>query len=224
MKNKRGIVLIMGGLLLIAAALILTGYNMWDESRAKQEADALVVQLQSEIFAKHMDEAGAAGDSADLSGADLQTGQGSAMEVPKLPVYVLNPDMEMPIKTIDNRDNIGVLEVPLLELVLPIITDGRYPALKVSPCRYKGSVYKDNMVIAAHNYRSHFGRLEDLQEGDTITFTDMDGNVFCYEVVYTEILMPTAIEEMTSGEWNLTLFTCTLGGQYRVTVRCDRVE
>lgn len=30
--------------------------------------------------------------------------------------------------------------------------------------------------------------------------------------------------EMTSGHWDLTLFTCTVGGASRVTLRCDRVE
>ena len=34
----------------------------------------------------------------------------------------------------------------------------------------------------------------------------------------------TAVEEMTAGEYDLTLFTCTYGGQSRVTVRCDREE
>ena len=56
--------------------------------------------------------------------------------------------------------------------------------------------------------------------GEIITFTDMDGNVFFYEVAEIEILDPYAKEEMLSGEWDLTLFTCTYGGQERVTVRC----
>ena len=38
--------------------------------------------------------------------------------------------------------------------------------------------------------------------------------------VELETLSPFAIEEMTGGNWDLTLFTCTVGGQYRVTVRC----
>lgn len=33
-----------------------------------------------------------------------------------------------------------------------------------------------------------------------------------------------AVEEMESGDWDLSLFTCTLGGSYRVTVRCERTE
>ena len=39
-----------------------------------------------------------------------------------------------------------------------------------------------------------------------------------------ELLWPEQTEEMLSGEWDLTLFTCTLGGRQRVTVRCDRIE
>jgi len=43
-------------------------------------------------------------------------------------------------------------------------------------------------------------------------------------VAAREVLLPTAVEEMTAGEWDLTLFTCTLGGRSRVTVRCELVE
>ncbi len=44
-----------------------------------------------------------------------------------------------------------------------------------------------------------------------------------YEIAETEILEPTAIEELLSDEWNLTLFTCTYGGQARVAVRCRAI-
>ena len=40
----------------------------------------------------------------------------------------------------------------------------------------------------------------------------------------TEVLAPTDIEGMESGDWDLTMFTCTIGGKSRVTVRCDRLE
>lgn len=99
-----------------------------------------------------------------------------------------------------------------------------YPKLKKSPCRYRGSVYKDDLVIAAHNYRTHFGRIKDLSEGDEVIFTDIDGNIFYYEVALLEILAPNAVVEMESSEWDLTLFTCTLGGASRVTVRCKRKD
>jgi sortase A len=43
-------------------------------------------------------------------------------------------------------------------------------------------------------------------------------------VAEVETLEPTAVEEMTNSGYALTLFTCTYGGQSRVTVRCDLVD
>lgn len=116
------------------------------------------------------------------------------------------------------------MSIPSLELDLPVISEWSYSRLKVAPCRYKGSAYLGDLIIAAHNYTSHFGMLKRLSEGDEITFTDMDGNTFRYEVVILETLEPTAMKEMESGGWDLTLFTCTVGGAYRMTVRCEQVD
>ena len=80
------------------------------------------------------------------------------------------------------------------------------------------------MVIAVHNYKAHFGKLKELRIGDRLSFTDADGNIFYYEVGETEILAPDATEEMTDSDWDLTLFTCTLGGKNRVAVRCFRLN
>ena len=71
---------------------------------------------------------------------------------------------------------------------------------------------------------SHFARLSALEQGDTVVFTDMDGIVTVYRVVGQDVLAPTAVEEMIAGDFDLTLFTCTYGGQSRVTVYCDRAE
>lgn len=47
-----------------------------------------------------------------------------------------------------------------------------------------------------------------------------DANVSTYAVVEVEVLDKTALEEMEAGDWALTLFTCTYGGQTRLTVGC----
>ena len=63
-----------------------------------------------------------------------------------------------------------------------------------------------------------------MEIGDTVQFTDMKGKVYIYEVGDIEILPPTATEEMIVSDWDLTLYTCTYGGESRVTVRCERDE
>ena len=215
-RKQEGLLLITIGLLLIAAALFLVSYNLYDELRAEQSARQAVTQLDAYLPAEAAPEAStnSAGDQEPLV-SDERT---------VIPDYVLSPNMEMPVETINGIDFIGVLRIPALELELPIISEWNYPNLKTAPCRYSGSAYLNNLIICGHNYTSHFGTLKNLWEGDIATFTDIDGNVFIYKMVERETLNPTDIEGMESGNWDLTLFTCTVGGQSRVTIRFELEE
>ena len=214
MKNK-GKFLIITGLLLIAAALFLTVYNLYDEVRARRSVMEIMACIEADIPANPSTEPLEIPEEANTT---------ASLEEVEVPDYLLNPDMEMPTENINGIDYIGILRIPALELELPVISEWSYPRLKIAPCRYTGSAYQDDLIIAAHNYNSHFGNLKNLREGDTATLTDMDGNVFTYEMAELEILQPTDIEGMDSGEWELTLFTCTIGGSSRVTARFERVE
>ena len=130
----------------------------------------------------------------------------------------------MPVTKINGRYYIGVLDIPGERISLPVMTDWSYSKLKVSPCRYSGSVYSGDIVIAGHNYWRHFSKIKRMSKGETLTFTDVDGNVFNYKVAEIQIIKRTAVEEMKSGEWDLTLFTCTSGGRSRFAVRCKLVD
>jgi sortase A len=76
----------------------------------------------------------------------------------------------------------------------------------------------------AHNFNSHFGRLPQLSVGSQIQFMDMDGQLWNYQVVAMDVLAAEAVEEMTAGEYDLTLFTCATNRTHRVTVRCNKME
>lgn len=141
----------------------------------------------------------------------------------EIPDYVLNPKIEMPRIAVEGYDCIGVVELPTLEKKLPVIHQWTYDALRVSPCRYDGSAYTGDLIIAAHNYISHFADLSKLQIGERVSFTDMDGNVFSYDVTQVTTITPDAVDELKDGDWDLTLFTCTFGNAYRVVVRCKLV-
>lgn len=201
--KRKGAVLIFTGLLLIAAALFITAFNLREEAAARTASVRAADRLEALIPA--------------------HTPRPAAVPGAVLPENVPETDMEMPVKTVDGVDYIGVIAVPSLSLELPVASEWSYERLKTSPCRYSGSVYSGDMVLCAHNYSSHFGQIKTLKPGDAVVFTDVDGNVYNYEVAELETLQPAAVDEMKSGEWDLTLFTCTIGGQTRVTVRCDRV-
>lgn len=131
---------------------------------------------------------------------------------------------EMPTVKVDGYECIGILSIPVLNLELPVLTDWSYAKLKKAPCHYYGSYYEGDFVIAAHNYKAHFGRLSELRAGDVITFTDVNGIVYCYEVELLETLPKNATKEMISSGFDLSLYTCTPGGGNRVTVRCKSMQ
>lgn len=209
-KNRIGNILKGAGLILVTAAVLLLVYNLWDGHRARESEEA--------ILAEYLQENKKASESPDAS--DKEDEQ-------NIPDYILNPDMDMPeytLKSLGDVACIGILEIPALDLELPVISSWSYSSLRQAPCRYSGSAYKGDLVIAAHNYQSHFGGLRTLPEGSEVFFTDAVGNRFSYYVAVTEALTPWSVDDMTSGEWPLTLFTCTLDSQNRVTVRCEYSE
>lgn len=201
-KKRRTPYLTITGLLLIAAALGLTVYNLYDDVRAQESAALVVEQLVSEKPAETTPPA-----------VEIIPGE----DIPQQP-------KTMSVQLIDGQEYIGTLELPKYDLVLPVINEWSYPRLKIAPCRYEGSVYTDDLIISAHNYRSHFGLIAELEAGDEVLFTDVDGNSFRYKVIQQETLEATDISEMSAGVWDLTMFTCTIGGTYRVAVRCERMN
>lgn len=83
---------------------------------------------------------------------------------------------------------IGILEIPSLDLSLPVMNEWSYPNLKIAPCRYSGSAYTGNFTIAGHNYSTHFGPVRNIDIGAQIIFTDVKGRSFYYEVKAVETL------------------------------------
>ena len=203
-KAMKGKILTGVGLLLIAAALLLTVYNIRESDRAGSESEEMVVRMESL--------------TADLP-ERLETEKKELV-----PEYVKNPEMEMPTVEVNGQECVGMIEIPALGLKLPVISEWSDAKLKKAPCRYSGSAYLKNMIIAGHNYRTHFSGIKRLNPGDSVVFTDADGNVFSYEVAEIETVGGYDIEKMEAGDWDLTLFTCTNKGKARAAVRCREIE
>lgn len=189
------------GAAMICGSLGLLLFNQQQQTMAARSVDAVMPQLVTAIH-----------ESKRL------------LEESQPPQELPLQQREMVVQEIDGHNYIGFVGIPALELELPVMADWTYPQLKIAPCRFTGSIFTDDLVIMAHNFERHFGRIRDLKPGDTVTFTDMEGQTISYEVVVLDILHPTAVENMTAGEYDLTLFTCTYGGKSRVTVRCDRMK
>ena len=137
-------------------------------------------------------------------------------------LYERVPGIEMPGEKVNGHEYIGTLSIPSLGLKVPVQRNWSYENLSVSPCRYSGSAYADNLTIIAHTY--HFGKLSSLALDATITFTDMENNVFRYVVREINTISPNDANEIAHSGYDLTLVTCTLSGTKRVAVYCERVK
>lgn len=207
MKAKFGTICMIFGAALLLGALSLFVYNSHEDSMAGESVDVLLPQLIEEIETR-----------AETSPRPLS----AAEEIPE--ALLTAEDVAMTEVEIDGYGYIGYLSVPEFSLELPVMGDWDYDRLKIAPCRYSGSTKSDDLVIMAHNYRRHFSPLSAITEGVPVVFTDMDGAISTYEVVAIDFLSPDAVEEMTAGEYDLILFTCTYGGSSRLTICCDRTE
>ena len=207
MRRVFGIIFMIIGALLVAGALMLYLSNEKEDQQAGTSSDEILIQIQQEIQQIISEEA------PTESPLDL------------IPPELLSPeDLVMTERMVNGYSCIGYVSIGELNLELPVISDWSYQKLRVSPCRFSGTVRGEDLVIMAHSYKSHFGRLSTLSEGSAVQFTDMDGKTWCYKVVAMDVLDPTAVDEMIAGEYDLTLFSCTPTGKHRVTVRCDLVE
>lgn len=198
--------IVLGGLL-IAAALGLAAYNILDAKRAEKASHEITDQLVEEI--------------------------GHRTEDGTTPSPYADKDAQMPTAVIDGYEYIGILEIPGRSLSLPVMSTWDYDRLQIAACLFTGSYYSNDIVICAHNYANFFMPLITMAIGEDVYFTNVEGMTIHYIVTNRETVQPTDVEGMTENisnsgqstmDWDMTLFTCNLGGQTRCAVRCKRVE
>ena len=205
MNRKIGNTLILLGLLLLLGAGGLTAYNIWDGIRAERTSQHII--------------------------QEMDIGQDLVEALDREP----DDDPEMPVIEVEGYYYIGILEIPSLQLTLPVMDRWDYTRLKISPCVYSGSYKTDDLVICAHNYARHFSPVKRIDIGADVYLITVDCRVYHYQVTNRETLQPGAVENMientnnttdgtVTNEWDLTLFTCNTGGQTRCAIRCARIR
>lgn len=217
MPKKSGIIFVTLGVVLILSALLLFLCNGLEDRYAGQQAESLMDDIHSAIT-----------EDADPITKPVEieieiTESQETFPAETFPAEIL--PAEMPVVIIDGYEYIGYLSIPDLELELPVMAEWDYSRLKIAPCRHFGSSRTDDLVIAAHNYKTHFGPLSKLKCGAEVIFTDMDGIANHYVLMKApETLAPDAVDAVQNSGYDLVLYTCTLGGATRVVAFCDRAS
>lgn len=138
---------------------------------------------------------------------------------------------DMPTVEVDGYSCIGTLEVPDVEMRLPVIAEFSEEDMLSAPCHYSGSYYTDDLVIVGHSFKSHMRPIWQADIGADVYFTNADGEVYHYIISNIETLDPQEVSRMVendqnsdrqNADWDLTIFTCTPDTSARYTVRCIR--
>ena len=151
------------GILLLLAALGLTAYNVMDSLRAETEARAI-----REEIARRMPETIAAAPAPRRDETDLT----------------------MPVFEIGGYNYVGIVEIPSLNISLPVMDTWDDERLKISACLYRGNYKTDDMVICAHNYAQFFAPIRGIGMGEEVCFISAEGTVYRYSVTNRETLEP----------------------------------
>ena len=202
LKRNKGVVFLSIGCILILIACGWYVYNIVEDKNAGQYASEILNEFDE-----------AQNEKTDKNAPVINEFDEAQNE---------KTDKNAPVLTVDGDAFCGKVIIEKLSVELPVYDEWNYTRLKSAPCRYTGSVDTNDIIIAAHNYKSHFGSLNKLIIGDEVEFIDAYGKSHIYEVCEITTLDGTAVSDMQSGGWDFTLFTCTKGGEQRVTVRCKR--
>lgn len=132
-------------------------------------------------------------------------------------------DSEEKTILLDGNEYIGIIDMPTIDIKLPIMDEWDYKKMKIAPCKYYGSIYTDDLIICAHSYKNLFRYIKNLKQGDKVVITDLNNREYVYEVEIIEILAPEDVSLMIDSEFDLTLFTCTNDNQNRITVRLNKI-
>ncbi len=253
MKSKRrlGVAFIVVGVLLLAAALLLLLHNQQESRQAGVSAEEALLAIQEAIREGNVHPGSAPVPTASEVPSPetepemkAEPGPEAEQKADTKPEMDTKPDTENKSKpgtgskseteeeaepipdltVINGHEYVGYLEIPSLDRTLPIMKLKYLQDLQTSPCLQFGSPWANDAVIAAHNYASHFGPLRDMTGGETIIFTDMNGESITYTVEVVQTIAPTALETVKESPYDLVLYTCTTGGKARVMIGCNRAE
>lgn len=222
-KNTLGFVFVLMGAVLILSALSLWIYNRYEDAQARKASEELILMLKNrDESTDHEHEYPTV--STDNSLDDFIDSTSGTEPTKESEQTTETESNEMLSVEVDGHYYVGYISIPEFDLELPVASDWDYEKLQLSPCRHKGSTKSDDLVIMAHNYYHHFGRIGNLSPGSEVFITDMEDVVHTYTVSSVDKVDPEEADAILDTDHDLVLYTCTQGGTSRVTVYCDRAN
>ena len=130
-------------------------------------------------------------------------------------------DNTMSVLSIDGTNFAGILEMPRFGSSLPVCAD--WGEVSKYPCRLSGSIYDRTMQIGATSQKGQYDFYREVSVGDSVFFTDMEGNRFSYEV--TDIRYEKHADQATLQQESaaLTVFIKNIYAFEYILIFCNPV-
>ena len=132
--------------------------------------------------------------------------------------------------TYEGYEVIAILNIPSIGIEYPVLAETSDELMKISLTKYWGGNPNEvgNFCIIGHNYKSgkHFGELKNVKKGENVLVTDYSNRTLTYEIYDIDIISPydtRCTSQLTNGRKEVTLITCTNGGDNRLVVKAREV-
>ena len=176
MSKKWTSALLILGILLVLASALFAGWSLFSQSRAEQNREIILTQLQS------------------------------LMPTPRNGAPDGRSDPALPRLALEGADFVGIVELPLFQTVLPVGADWSEDTVSEYPCRYWGNPYEKSLILGGSDGAGQFDFMKSITEGDAVFFTDVTGLRFSYTVSRIFFTEDVSFEALSSAEGDLILF------------------
>lgn len=128
-------------------------------------------------------------------------------------------DNTMSVLSVDGTDFVGIVELPRYASTLPVCAD--WGKTSKYPCRFSGSIYDGTMQIGATTQKGQYDFYRELSVGDTIIYTDAEGNRYTYAITSLRYEKHADQAALQHEEAALTLFIKNIYSFEYLIVFCD---
>lgn len=131
-------------------------------------------------------------------------------------------DNTMSSLSVDGTDFIGIMELPRFGSVLPVCTDWKNTTKY--PCRFDGSIYDRSLIIGGTTQKGQYSFYRDISVGDSLLFTDTEGNLFSYNVTDIRYSDSADLEALQMKDSDLTLFIKNIYAFEYIIIYCKTIS
>lgn len=138
--------------------------------------------------------------------------------------------------TLEGYNVIGIVKIPKINLEYPVLDIETYnpdetkEPMKIAIVKYWGGQVNEygNLSIAGHNNYdgTMFGKTKNLNIGDTVEMTDLNGITVQYEIYNKFITDPNDVTILQTKDKTIrevTIITCTNGNKNRLVLKAKEI-